>query len=359
MEHDAERQQLRWEPVGRQGPQLPLFADAAERVRHPEFAGLEFIHVRAKRIINQVPAASRVPFRYTINVYRGCSHACVYCFARPTHEYLNLDAGRDFERVIVVKVNAADALRTEIHPRRWSGEHIAMGTNTDPYQRAEGRYRLTRGVLEVLTEHANPFSILTKSSLVLRDLDLIRDAHERTDVAINFSIGTLDDAVWRATEPGTPHPTSRVEAVAALHEAGIGAGVLVAPVIPGVSDAPEQLGAVVAACVQAGARSISPIVLHLRPGVKEQFLPWLETHRPDLVERYRRLYPRSYAPKREQARIADLVATLIERHGGVAASPRRARRVAARPARNDAPLTTVGPSAGPSPPPPTQLDLGL
>ncbi|MDP9023507.1 MAG: radical SAM protein [Actinomycetota bacterium] len=345
--------------MGRQGPQLPLFADAAERVRHPEFAGLEFIHVRAKRIINQVPAASRVPFRYTINVYRGCSHACVYCFARPTHEYLNLDAGRDFERVIVVKVNAADALRTEIHPRRWSGEHIAMGTNTDPYQRAEGRYRLTRGVLEVLTEHANPFSILTKSSLVLRDLDLIRDAHERTDVAINFSIGTLDDAVWRATEPGTPHPTSRVEAVAALHEAGIGAGVLVAPVIPGVSDAPEQLGAVVAACVQAGARSISPIVLHLRPGVKEQFLPWLETHRPDLVERYRRLYPRSYAPKREQARIADLVATLIERHGGVAASPRRARRVAARPARNDAPLTTVGPSAGPSPPPPTQLDLGL
>lgn len=317
-----------------------------ERITHPEFADVEFIHVDAKRIINSLPAASRMPFRHTINVYRGCTHACSYCFARPTHEYLDLDAGRDFERVIVVKVNAVGRLRAELDPRRWAGEHIAMGTNTDPYQRAEGRYRLTRGVIEVLAEAGNPFSILTKSSLVLRDAALLAAAAERTDVAVNFSIGTLDTDVWRATEPGTPHPHSRLEAIATLREHGIAAGVLVAPILPGISDSEEQLDAVVRACVEAGARSISPIVLHLRPGVKEQFLPWLDEHRPDLSERYRRLYPRSYAPKAEQQRIATLVERLVRRHGGVRASPRHARRV----------RETTSPSAA-APPASEQLSL--
>lgn len=249
------------------------------------------------------------------------------CFARPTHEYLDLDSGRDFERVIVVKVNAVERLRAELDPRRWSGEHIAMGTNTDPYQRAEGRYRLTRGLIETLTEASNPFSILTKSSLVLRDAELLAEANARADVAVNFSIGTLEDDVWRATEPGAPQPRSRVEAIAALRKHGIAAGVLVAPIIPGISDGPEQLDEVVRACIEAGARSVSPIVLHLRPGVREYFLPWLEEHRPDLAERYQRLYPRAYAPKAEQRRIADLVHGLVRRHGGVRATPRAARRV--------------------------------
>lgn len=238
------------------------------------------------------------------------------CFARPTHEYLNLNAGRDFERVIVVKVNAVDLLRAELQPRRWAGEHIAMGTNTDPYQRCEGRYELTRGVLEVLTEQANPFSILTKSSLVLRDLDVLTEANDRTDVAVNFSVGTLDDEVWRSTEPGTPKPQSRLDAVAQLRDRGIRSGVLIAPIIPGISDGREQLEEVVKACIDAGASSITPIMLHLRPGVKEQFMPWLADARPDLLPRYEHTYRRSYAPKQQRRRIGRLVSQLVREHGG-------------------------------------------
>lgn len=309
------RAELRWDTVG-DDPQARLFGSDLERVTHPEFEGMEFLHVRSKSIINEVPAAAQLPFRYTINVYRGCSHACRYCFARPTHEYLNLNAGRDFERVIVVKVNAVDLLRAELQPRRWAGEHIAMGTNTDPYQRCEGRYRLTRGVLEVLTEHSNPFSILTKSSLVLRDLDILTEANQRTDIAVNFSVGTLDEEVWRTTEPGTPKPHSRIDALAKLREAGIRSGVLIAPIIPGMSDRPEQLEEVVKACVDAGASSITPITLHLRPGVKEQFMPWLTDTRPDLLPRYERTYRRAYAPKDERQRIGRLVRRMVREHGG-------------------------------------------
>src|SRR6266699_100001 len=181
------------------------------------------------------------------------------CFARPTHTYLDMNAGDDFERKIVVKVNAVERLRAELHPGRWAGEHIAMGTNTDPYQRCEGKYRLTRGIVEVLAERANPFSILTKSTLILRDLDVLTGAAQRADVRANFSIGTLDEEVWKISEPGTPHPKKRVEAVAKLNDAGIPTGVLVAPVLPGLSDRPDQLRDLVKACAEAGATSISPI----------------------------------------------------------------------------------------------------
>jgi DNA repair photolyase len=270
--------------------------------------------VRARTIINEVGPNSPVPFRYTINAYRGCSHACAYCFARPTHEYLGLNAGTDFERVIVVKVNAVERLRAELAPRRWRGDHIAMGTNTDPYQRAEGKYHLTRGIVEVLAGAANPFSILTKNTLVLRDLDLLVEASQHTNVAVSFSIGTLDDDVWRATEPGTPHPRKRVEAVARLNQAGVPCGVLVAPILPGLSDRREQLDEVVRACVEAGAPSISSVLLHLRPGVREHYLAWLEGYRPDLLERHRRLYRGSYAPEPERARVSQIVHDLVREH---------------------------------------------
>ncbi len=236
------------------------------------------------------------------------------CFARPTHEYLNLDPATDFDRVIIVKVNAVERLRAELAPRRWQGDHIAMGTNTDPYQRAEGKYRLTQGIIDVLGEAGNPFSILTKGTLVLRDLDRLVEARRRTDVELCFSIGTLDDDVWRATEPGTPHPRKRVEAVAKLNDAGIPCGVLVAPILPGLSDTREKLDEVVGACVDAGARSISPVLLHLRPGVKEHYLGWLSEHRPDLLEQHARLYPGSYAPKRERERVTQLVRDLVAKH---------------------------------------------
>src|SRR5262245_37195210 len=218
MASDA-RNRLRWRLADDDGGQAGLL-DGAERVPGVrELAGLEFLHVQAQRVINRVPDASRMPFRYTINAYRGCSHACVYCFARPTHEHLGLDAGRDFERRIVVKINAVERVRAELRAARWRGEHIAMGTNTDPYQTAEGRYRLTRGIVGELAEARNPFSILTKSTLILRDLEPLAEAARRTDVRANLSIGTLDPEVWKLTEPGTPNPLRRVDAVARLNEA--------------------------------------------------------------------------------------------------------------------------------------------
>ena len=187
-----------------------LFADEGEVLdRRPgtgQFAGMEFLHVRARRIINEIPSAAQLPFQFTINAYRGCSHACSYCFARPTHAYLDMNIGEDFDKRIVVKINAAERLRAECAGRRWRGDHIAMGTNTDPYQRCEGKYRLTREIVEVLGQAANPFSILTKSPLIVRDLDVLTEAKSRTDVRTSFSIGTLDEEVWRISEPGTPHP---------------------------------------------------------------------------------------------------------------------------------------------------------
>jgi DNA repair photolyase len=185
-----------------------------------------------------------------------------------------------------------------------------MGTNTDPYQRCEGKYHLTQGVVRVLSEARNPFSILTKSTLVLRDLDLLAAAAVRTDVTINLSIGTLDDDVWRCTEPGTPPPRRRVEAVRRLNEAGVPCGVLVAPILPGLSDGPDQIEDVVTACADAGAVSVSAVALHLRPGVREHYLGWLRAVRPDLVEEIKRRYRTAYLPATEQRALADRVAAV-------------------------------------------------
>jgi DNA repair photolyase len=298
-------------------PSDTLFEVARRTFDTPEFRGVECIEVEAKSVINRVPGGA-LPFDWTVNPYRGCTHACTYCFARPTHTFLDMDAGRDFETKIVVKVNAPDVLRRELAATRWKGEHIAMGTGTDPYQRVEGRYRLMRGILEALIDFRNPFSILTKGTLILRDVDLLQRAAETAPVSAAFSIGTLDERVWRETEPGTPHPKARIEAVRALTEAGIPTGVLMAPILPGISDSRPQMRAVVEAALEAGATHVSPILLHLRPGVREQFMPWLEEHHPDLVERYRRLYPRPYASAEERR--------TLDRRVGVLVASARARR---------------------------------
>ncbi|HEX4081799.1 MAG TPA: radical SAM protein [Acidimicrobiales bacterium] len=309
---------LRWH-LAEEDDEGTLFPDETAVTRHVgtgEFRGMEFLHVNARSIINPVPAASRMSFRYTINPYRGCSHACNYCFARPTHDYLGLNIGEDFERRIVVKVNTVERLRAELRAPKWAGEHIAMGTNTDPYQLAEGKYHLTQGVIRTLTDARNPFSILTKSTLILRDLDLLVSAARRTSVHLNFSIGTLDRDVWKLTEPGTPPPERRLTAVRRFNDAGIPCGVLVAPVLPGLSDSDEQVQAVVEACVDAGAISVAAIPLHLRPGVREHFMGWLATARPDLVPLYERRFRRgSYQPKAEQARLAALVAGVLKKKG--------------------------------------------
>jgi DNA repair photolyase len=308
----GEEPRLRWRLADEEaGAQVALF-DGDELVdRHigtGEFRNMEFLHVNARRIINEVPAASRMPFRYTINVYRGCSHACTYCFARPTHEYLGLNIAQDFDRKIVVKVNAVERLRAELQARRWAGHSVAMGTNTDPYQRCEGKYHLTRGVVTVLSEAANPFSILTKSTLILRDLELLAGAAQRTSVEANLSIGTLDEEVWRLTEPGTPHPRHRIDAVRRLTQAGIACGVLIGPVIPGLSDRRDQIEAVVDACVGAGAAWVSAVALHLRPGVRGHYLRWLGGQRPDLLPLYEQRYGRrSNLPKADRDALSEVV----------------------------------------------------
>ncbi len=238
------------------------------------------------------------------------------CFARPTHTFLDMNAGSDFERKIVVKVNAPDVLRRQLAAKRWKGEGIAMGTNTDPYQRAEGRYRLMPRIVEALADFRNPFSILTKGTLILRDLDLLVDAARVADVATAFSIGTLDEDVWRRTEPGTPHPRKRIEAVAALNAAGIPCGVLMAPILPGISDHPRQLREVARAAIDAGATHVSPILLHLRPGVREEFMPWLAEHYPDLVERYEAMYRTPYASPADRKRVGSTVGSIVRSLGG-------------------------------------------
>jgi DNA repair photolyase len=290
------------------------------------------------------------------------------CFARPSHRYLNFDAGRDFERRIVVKVNAPEVLRRELRKRSWTGAHVAMGTNTDPYQRCEGRYRLTRGVLEVLRDYANPCSVLTKSPLLLRDLDLFVELAETAGFSANLSIGTLDEEVWRRSEPGTPHPKARMASVKQLVAAGIPCGILMAPILPGISDSPEQLRAVVRAAAEAGASHLTPITLHLRPGVKEEFMPWLEESYPELVAGYRRLYRGSNAPKAVREQISQQVRVEKRRHRSFAspATPATARRFPDRLSRGSTALDAQnGPSAAPdpkprdSPDPAEQLSLGL
>ncbi|MBX6766236.1 MAG: Rv2578c family radical SAM protein [Actinomadura rubrobrunea] len=309
---------LRLDDGAEPGPAAPLIERraVARTFDTPGFRGMTFYEVQARSIINRVPAASRMPFRWTINPYRGCSHACVYCFARRSHEYLDLDSGADFDSKIVVKVNAGELVRRELAAPRWRGEHIAMGTNVDCYQRAEGRYRLMPPILKALRDAANPFSILTKGSLILRDLPLLAEAAERTEVGTAVSVGFVDRELWRLVEPGTPSPDKRLEVCAALNDAGVRCGVVMGPVLPYMTDSPRQLEEAVRRIAEAGATSVTAITLHLRSGAREWFLAWLREHRPDLVQPYARLYRGgAYAPRELQERISQLVRELAAKYG--------------------------------------------
>jgi DNA repair photolyase len=235
------------------------------------------------------------------------------CFARNTHTYLDLDAGADFDTKVVVKVNAPALVRKKLASAGWQGEHIAMGTNVDCYQRAEGRYRLMPGIIGALRDAANPFSILTKGTLILRDIELLAEAAEVTDVGLNVSAGFVDKDLWRSVEPGTPAPGRRLEACAALNERGLGCGVLMGPVVPFLSDSPAQLAETVGQIAAAGATAVTPIVLHLRPGTREWFFGWLRAYHPGLVGRYLELYGSgAYAPKAYQDRITGQVRELAQ-----------------------------------------------
>jgi DNA repair photolyase len=227
------------------------------------------------------------------------------CFARPTHTYLDFNAREDFEREIVVKVNTPEVARAELMRPRWTREHVALGTNTDPYQWVEKKYELLPGVWEAMRDSRTPCSVLTKSPLLLRDIELFKQI---PSFAANLSIPTLDEKAWRASEPHTPHPRKRIEAVAELNRAGIPTGVLIAPLMPGINDSPEQVEEILELCGAAGAVSIGGICLHLRGEVRDIVMDWLRSYRPDLVPRYESLYARgAYAPKAERERMSRLV----------------------------------------------------
>nr|WP_297428440.1 Rv2578c family radical SAM protein [uncultured Actinotalea sp.] len=296
-------------------PGLTL-AGLVRSVRTPDFHGVTFHEVAARSALNRVPDASRVPFRWTVNPMRGCLHACTYCFARPTHEYLDLGAGRDFETQIVVKTNVVEVLRAELARRSWRREHVALGTNTDPYQRAEGRYRLMPGIIGALAGSGTPLSVLTKGPLLRRDLPLLTDAAATVPVSVAVSLAVGDPELQQSLEPGTPDPRARLELVRAITEAGLRCTVLVAPVLPWLTDGTDHLDDLLRRLSAAGAADVTVMPLHLRGAVKPLFLGWLAREHPRLVAPYRRLYGTGAYVPREYARWLDeRVAPLRRRHG--------------------------------------------
>jgi DNA repair photolyase len=273
-------------------PGMGRLAGFVRTVRTPEFAGVSFHEVHSKSALNKVPGTSPMPFRWTVNPYRGCTHGCVYCFARNTHSYLEFDTGHDFDTQIVVKVNVGEVLRTEVSAPRWKREHVAMGTNTDPYQRAEGRYRLMPDVIAALADSGTPFSILTKGTVLARDLPVLAAAAESVPVGLGVSLALLDHDLQETLEPGTPSPRARLELIRRIRAAGLPCGVFMAPLLPYLTDTDEQITRLVADLAEAGVTGVSGIGLHLRPGAREWFFGWLTRTHPELVDPYHRLYSR-------------------------------------------------------------------
>lgn len=299
-------------------PGLGTLRGLVRSVRTPEFAGITFHEVLAKSALNQVPGtSSALPFSWTINPYRGCSHACVMCFARQTHTYLDFDAGRDFDSEIVVKVNVAEVLARELARPSWRHPPVALGTNTDPYQRAEGRYRLMPGIIAALAASGTPFSILTKGTLLRRDIPLLQAAAERVPVELAMTIDIFDGDLRESIEPGAPTTEARLATVKAVREAGLPCSVFLMPVFPLLTDSVEHLDRAFAAIAEAGADSVAYSALHLRTGAREWFFAWLEREHPELLDRYLRLYParQAYAPPEYRRWLAARVHPLLRRHG--------------------------------------------
>ncbi|ROQ39721.1 DNA repair photolyase [Frondihabitans sp. PhB188] len=298
-------------------PGLERVSGLVRSVRTPEFQGITFHEVLSKSALNHVPMTAKVlPGEWTINPYRGCTHACVYCYARPTHEHLGMGLGDDFDTQIVVKTNVAEVLRSELARKRELPERVAMGTNTDPYQRAEGRYALMPGIIDALADAGVDFSILTKGSLIRRDLDRLVRASERVDVQLGMSIAVLDDDLQSSIEPGTPSATARLATVRAIRDAGLDCTVFAAPLLPGLTDSAEQVDDLMGALADAGATNVLPSLLYLQPGVKELYLSWIERERPHLLDGYRRLYSGgTHASKGYQELVYDRARASLRRHG--------------------------------------------
>ena len=300
---------------------IARLASEGESLR--EGHNVEYFTLSAKSLLNRCVSGRRMPFTWTINPYRGCEFACKYCYARYTHEFMEMRDGAEFEQKIYVKQHTADLLRRELR-RVKPGEAIALGTATDPYQPAERRYEVTRSILEEFARHRGfELGIVTKSNLVLRDIDLLRAVAQNNALSIHITITTLNVELARILEPRAPRPDLRMEAVRELSDAGLTVGVSCSPVLPGITDSPADLEAVVRAAAAAGARHIFAGPLFLKPCSAAVFLPFVEQHFPQLVENYRQRYQdRSFLPPSYGKRIAQLIAHFREKYGVRRADPR-------------------------------------
>jgi DNA repair photolyase len=275
--------------------------------------GVEYREEPCRSALNRVRG---MRFKWSLNPYMGCVHRCTFCYVRAFERRAERPADDRYGTSIRVKVNVAEVLRRELARASWQREWVAIGAATDPYQPAEGRYQLTRACLEALAEAANPFSIITRGPMIVRDLDVLAEAARRADVSVTFSIPTLDEEVWRKTEPSTAHPRQRLKAVKKLVDAGIKAGVGMAPILPGISNRPSQLAEVVKAARAAGATGIWTNLLFLKPGTREHFLEALARDWPEEVERYERLYAgRAYLGTEHAKPVRAAVAELAKEHG--------------------------------------------
>lgn len=328
-------------------PALLRLSSRVRSVRTPGFEGMTFHEVLARTALNHVPLTSRMlPGAWTINPYRGCSHACLYCYARSTHRYLDLDTGLDFDSQIVVKVNVAEVLARELAGRRELPPQVALGTNTDPYQRAEGRYALMPGIITALGRHRVPFSILTKGTLLRRDLPLLAEVDQqgRSDaggvagavppVSLALSIAVFDDVLQQSLEPGTPSTAARLATVAMVREAGLDCAVFLSPVIPGLTDGTRHLDEALGRIKAAGATSVLSTPLRLGTDVKEWFLGWLAREHPELLPRYAELYAQGSSPPEGYRRLLEDRMTVLRRRHGLLGGPEdggeRVRETAAR-----------------------------
>ena len=283
-------------------------------------AEAEVQEIYCKTLLNKLNVPG-LPFRWTLNPYRGCRHACRYCYARPTHEFWGMNSGKDFDQRVFAKVNAPQVLRQELSRPKWRRETIAIGTASDPYEPAEAQYCLTRQILQVLAEFQNPVSITTKGVLVQRDVDVLAQLSRVADVKVAFSIGSVDEDIWRKMEPGTPKPMARMEAMQYLVENGVPAGVMMAPLLPGLSDGAESIDRVVQAAADHGAQFVSANVLFLKPGSKEWFMPLIREAYPYLAPGYEKLYHHTYAPAEYTKAVLRMVDDSRHKWGLLAKSP--------------------------------------
>jgi DNA repair photolyase len=292
----------------------PSLRDVAAAVKEAGVDGLPDARRRADEaryqevhVKSAMTQSVGMPFRWALNPYRGCTHACEYCYARKYQQHLELGSGDEFSSVILVKTNLPEVLSKEVTRRTWARETVAVGTATDPYQPIEGHYRLTRRAIEVLTASRTPFGITTKGPMVVRDIEVLVDATRHAGCQVFVSVPSVDETAWAKLEPGTASPAQRLRAVRQLRDAGIDAGVLMMPLVPGITTLRSSIERTLQAISDAGARFVGANVAHLEEGVREHFFSFLSREYPHLLDGYRRLYPRGYAPRGYVAEIKGLV----------------------------------------------------